>query len=68
MRATYTIVSIAIMAYLAFGGARQIIRAAGLEGILNRTAEPPKISQSVNETKKVSPSNDKKPVKRVYEY
>jgi hypothetical protein len=53
MRATYTIVSIAIMAYLAFGGAREIFNTAA-----------PKTSLVHYETKKVSATKSEKPVKR----
>jgi len=53
MRATYTIVSIAIMAYLAFGGAREIFKPAA-----------PKTSLVHYETKKVSATKSDKPVKR----
>jgi hypothetical protein len=53
MRATYTIVSIAIMAYLAFGGARELFKPAA-----------PKTSLVHYETKKVSATKSDKPVKR----
>lgn len=53
MRAIYTIVSVAFMAYLAFGGARELFKPA-----------PPKNSLVHYEAKKVSVTKGDKPVKR----
>jgi hypothetical protein len=57
MNAIYSIIFGLVLAYLAFGGARQLFKPAA-----------PKNPLVHYETKKVSPSNDEKPVKRVYEY
>lgn len=56
MNAIYTIVFGLVLAYLAFGGARQLFKPLA-----------PKNSHSVSETIKAHSSKGDKPVKRVYE-